>query len=229
MIGDNVFIPEGSFLFGSREDDKKASSKEKPQKMLSLSPYWIDAHLITNRYYSAFLNTVDSDQIKFLINLEGDEGDGKNKCRIYKNDQSYLPEEGYEDHPVVYVSYNGAFFYAQCYGKRLLTQGEWERASRGVLGNVYPWGDEFDKEACNHGYIVETTTPVDKYPPNGVGCYDMAGNVMEWTSDVGKKGNIVRGGSWGLSWRYCRCACWLEVPKETFSSEIGFRCASQVR
>jgi formylglycine-generating enzyme required for sulfatase activity len=44
------------------------------------------------------------------------------------------------------------------------------------------WQGEFPwQNLCLDGF--EGTSPVKRFPPNGYGLYDMAGNVWEWTSD----------------------------------------------
>jgi sulfatase modifying factor 1 len=103
-----------------------------------------------------------------------------------------------ENYPVVHVSYNDALAYAKWAGKRLPTEAEWEFAARGGLtGKPFVWGDSFrpdGKYMANtfQGHFPDTntdedgfsaTSPATKFPPNGYGLYDMAGNVWQWTSD----------------------------------------------
>ncbi len=106
--------------------------------------------------------------------------------------------KGKENYPVVHVSYDDAQAYAKWAGKRLPTEAEWEFAARGGLtGKPFVWGDTFrpdgkymantfqghfpDKNTDDDGFAA--TSPVTKFPPNGYGLYDMAGNVWQWTSD----------------------------------------------
>jgi sulfatase modifying factor 1 len=106
--------------------------------------------------------------------------------------------EGLEDHPAVHVAYRDVEAYAKWAGKELPTEAEWEFASRGGLdGADYAWGDELylaGRHMANtwqgefpwqnlrsDGY--DRTSPVDAFPPNGYGLYDMIGNVWEWTTD----------------------------------------------
>ena len=107
--------------------------------------------------------------------------------------------DGILDHPVVQIAWDDAKAYAAWAGKRLPTESEWEWAARGgEEDNLYPWGNEdavvdghkfanfwqgmFPYENSNKdGYL--TTAPVKKFPPNGYGLYDMAGNVWEWCED----------------------------------------------
>ena len=105
---------------------------------------------------------------------------------------------GRELHPVTHVTYADAAAYAQWAGKQLPSEAQWERAARGGLeGKVFCWGDEFaprGKMMANtwqgefpwqnlmHDQF-ERTSPVRRFPANGFGLFDMAGNVWEWTSD----------------------------------------------
>ncbi len=106
--------------------------------------------------------------------------------------------DGREQHPVTHVAYEDALTYARWAGKDLPTEAEWEFAARGGLNAaVYVWGDEFAPEGCLRANTwqgrfpwenlrldgFEGTSPVDAFPANEYGVYDMAGNVWEWTSD----------------------------------------------
>ena len=106
--------------------------------------------------------------------------------------------EGRDNEPVVQVSYDDAVAYAEWAGGRLPTEAEWEWASRGGLeGQVYAWGEEdvdtgTPKANTWQGQFPNDDTgrdgftgvaPVARFPPNGYGLYDMAGNVWEWTRD----------------------------------------------
>lgn len=120
-----------------------------------------------------------------------------------------------------------------------------DNAARGVDGRAYPWGNTFDPARCNAS--GRSTTPVTRYETgkSPYGCYDMAGNVREWTSIVFRKylygdtsdldsperigPRVCRGGSWG---DYSISPSFLESawrgsygdPDGRWIS-VGFRCA----
>jgi formylglycine-generating enzyme len=97
------------------------------------------------------------------------------------------------------------------------------------------------------GYIG--TAPVDTFKPNGYGLYNMSGNVWEWCSDYFDprydhskikdpkgpdrgRGRSMRGGSFLCHDSYCnryRVAARNSNPPDTSSSNLGFRCVSDIR
>ncbi len=227
----DVLIPAGPFLFGSGEDDNLARSDEKPQRSVNLPDYYIDLFPVTNDQYCQFLNAAlpGEDSLREWIDLDGEFM--RERCRVRKRKGKYGCERGYERHPVIYVSWYGANEYATWAGKRLPTEQEWEKASRGIDGLIYPWGDTFDKMLCNTKESgINGTSAVDRFLKgrSPYGCYDMAGNVWEWTSsyfDEDEERMAVRGGSWLLNYALARCAARVRTLPYDWYLSLGFRCA----
>jgi iron(II)-dependent oxidoreductase len=221
-----IHIPAGKFLFGSYE-----YSNEWPVRWVELDEYNIDKYPVTNEEYCRFLNNRKPDKktLDTWINLKGSFGNVRR--RIQKEGDLYTVEKGYERHPVIYVTWYGADAYAKEMGKRLPNEEEWEKAARGLCGRRYPWGNDFDKDKCNTNKSGKRdTTIIDIYNrgKSPYGCYDMAGNVWEWTDsgyDKEEKDKVLRGGSWVDLKFSARCAARLRFDPDGRLSASGFRCA----
>ena len=147
-------------------------------------------------------------------------------------DPGYTYPAGRDNYPATTrLTWYRANAYARWVGKRLPSEEEWEKAARGTDGRLYPWGNQFDPSRCNTKESgILGFTPVDQYPTgqSPYGCFDMAGNVLEWTAswfDEQRNFMVVKGGSWDDFDYVARCAS--HMGYEHFypmTMIIGFRC-----
>ena len=259
-----ALIPAGEFQMGTRyaSDEKSEYSKdimhmhawmdEQPVHTVYLDSYYIDKYPVTNKQYKAFI-LANPDWQKERINPKYHDG---NYLRDW-NGNNYPRWKG--NHPVTSVSWYAAMAYAAWSGKRLPTEAEWEKAARGGLQNKrFPWGDSIDRNKANYGEHIGKTTPIDKYPPNPYGLYDMSGNVMEMVLDEYvvhyysisprvnplsgadtiqdivenfkdvKTHRVLRGGAWPSHFVYFRVAE-RNTEAPTSTGELGgFRCVKDI-
>lgn len=151
--------------------------------------------------------------------------------RLRSSPRTWRTKGHLDDHPVVCVSYDDAHAFSEWASKRLPTADEWKKACRGPNGWIYPWGEDFDVNRCNTAESQDgwETTPVRHFPAgrSPYGCFDMVGNVEEWTSTVADGDyKIILGGSWCMTCQVYGLPVLHRLASRTFySNELGFRCA----
>ena len=178
-----IEIPAGEFEMGN--DSIDALDNERSLHRVYLDTYWIDRYPVTCGQYRVFVEA-GGYQNSHWWSPAGWQWLQENPVAqpLYWSDAPT-----WDNHPVCGVSWYEAEAYARFVGKRLPTEAEWEKAASwdAATGRrqTYPWGDaEPQTQRCNHDNIAGQTTPVNDYPlgQSAFGCYDMLGNVWEWTS-----------------------------------------------
>lgn len=127
---------------------------------------------------------------------------------------------------------------------RLPLEAEWEYACRsGGKDELYCGGSSVYASAWYGKNSAKQTHPVKKKNPNGLGLYDMNGNVWEWTDDclnttyndalmngyASKTGDcnkrVLRGGSWlNAEWNLRSTdRSWFVISQRSYN--LGFRLA----
>jgi gamma-glutamyl hercynylcysteine S-oxide synthase len=130
----------------------------------------------------------------------------------------------------------------------LPTEAEWQRAALGDSGWEYPWGNELDETRANYGALLDSPTPVDRYPL-GQSPYhvtDLIGNVWEWCLTAwgsedgdeyvdgeeranGYPHRVIRGGAWNVSNpEYLRASSRGGHPPRSRLNDCGFRIACSI-
>jgi formylglycine-generating enzyme required for sulfatase activity len=198
-----AFVPAGQFFMGS--DDKDARDDEKPAHNVRLAAYCIDLYEVTVAEYAT---CSDRGACKRASrNNEWAEITPKQRA-TYDPLCNIRDPEGLANHPINCVSWEMADIYCRAQDKRLPTEAEWEYATRGSDGRVYPWGDDDpdprrlnacgtectswgvkNRETMTAMYQEDdgwpTTAPVGSFPlgRSRFGLYDVVGNVWEWVGD----------------------------------------------
>ena len=225
-----VYIPPGKFLMGSHVIDGKMGLHigvdEFPPHHRHLPGFFLDQYEVTIGEYRAFTDAT-----------------GHRPPRIWA-DTNY-PEPS-DNHPVIDVSWFDAQAYCQGAGKRLPTEAEWEKAARGVDGQIWPWGNQWEVGAANvQEDPRQWTAPVGSYPKDHspYGLFDLAGNAMEWTNSwytaypgsnlkraaFGERYKVLKGGSWmSPVFPFTHAANRYAIGPKWDHPHLGFRCAQDI-
>jgi formylglycine-generating enzyme required for sulfatase activity len=159
-----IAIGGGQFDFGSDDEHAYPDDGEGPVRRVSVSPFLIDRHAVSNTRFAAFVeatgHVTDAERFGWSFVFAGLLPDdfpptqGVAQAPWWRvvegaswahplGPQSSIDE--HLDHPVVHVSHADALRYCVWAGTRLPTEAEWEFAARGKLeGAVYPWGSELE-------------------------------------------------------------------------------------
>jgi formylglycine-generating enzyme required for sulfatase activity len=194
---EEVFVSEGNFQMGCEPEDGGCDADESPRHEVWLSAYYIDTYEVTNASYADFLTWHGND----CGGYECVDADATYYLRLSESGGVWSADVGYEDHPLVEVSWYGGTAYCEAQGKRLPTEAQWEKAAKGAAEHyIYPWGESLIANAANYRDSGDPfdngTTPVGYYDGSDhggayqttdgrspYGAHDMAGNVFEWGSD----------------------------------------------
>ena len=234
---DMNFIPAGTFMMGSSNNELKRAKDENPQHRVKLSSFYMSKYPITQ---SQWRTVASFDQVKRPIKVNPS---------FFKGDNL----------PVERVSWLDAQEFCQRLTKytkrkyRLPTESEWEYACRGGTTTPFFFGDIITNDFANYdgrasykikatGKYEKKTSPVGSFCPNPFGLYDLHGNIWEWCEDhysptythkpkdgsafystMMNQPRVVRGGSWSLPPSYCRSAKRTSYSADSNYNFLGFR------
>ena len=200
-----VLIPAGQFFMGS--DAKEAAPNQKPSHNVTLTAFCMDLYEVTAKQYLACSSVGKcrraAPDVEWPNITPADKKTYSALCTLGDAEKA--------DHPVNCVNWEMASTYCKNNDRRLPSEAEWEYATRGPDGRVYPWGDEAPTaqhlNACGTECLAwakqnkvqqqfpgalypaddgfATTAPVGKFPAgrSRFGPYDVVGNVWEWVAD----------------------------------------------
>ncbi|MCC7503711.1 MAG: SUMF1/EgtB/PvdO family nonheme iron enzyme [Saprospiraceae bacterium] len=246
-----VLVSGGTFTMGCKDGrDTDCYGDEKPAHSVTVRDFYIGRYEVTNAEYCQFLNEKGNQK------EGGETWVDLSCCKIEQSGSRFTVKSGYENHPVVCVSWYGAVAYCawlsqktgQAY--RLPTEAEWEYAARGgnkTRNYLYAGSNTLDEVAWYSSNSGSQTHAVGTKKANELDLFDFSGNVWEWCADdwhdnyQGAPTNgsawidspnrggyrVFRGGGWDSTPRNCRAAIRLFNGPTNRLSLVGFRLALQ--
>lgn len=168
---DMVFVEEGEFRMGS---DRGEGVRDRydftgPEHTVRLQSYYIGRFEVTQGLWTAVM--------------------GENSSHFRGNDSLPVEQVSWQD------AQEFVMMLSQLTGRRfrLPTEAEWEYAARGGSKGADGKNGRQAYAGCSRGELDEycwycvnsggRTYPVGRKRPNGLGLYDMSGNVAEWCED----------------------------------------------
>ncbi|MEY3299090.1 MAG: hypothetical protein RLZZ597_2350 [Cyanobacteriota bacterium] len=225
---DLVPIPGGTFLMGSPETEEGRLEFEVPQHQVTLAPFWMGMHPVTQAQYEVVM--------------------GKNPSHFKGANR---PVEQVMWHDAVEFCQRLAQQTGRLY--RLPSEAEWEYACRARTTTPFHFGQTITPMLANYdglgfsygqgskGMSRKETAAVGNFPSNAFGLCDMHGNVLEWCQDqwcanyedapadrstkLAKLSikRVVRGGSWISTPWFCRSASRFALDPDDDNNITGFR------
>ncbi|MGB3208561.1 MAG: formylglycine-generating enzyme family protein [Crinalium sp.] len=251
-----MFIPAGTFLMGSLENELHRLDREVPQHEVTLSQFFLAKYPVTQSQWQVVAAMPQVNR-----QIEPDPS-------YFKGD--LMPVEQVSWHDVVEFCDRLTVHTNRQY--RLPTEAEWEYACRAGTTTPFHFGKTISTEHANYrgvdresngvlfkgnygdgpnGNFLEKTTPVNFFGiSNAFGLCDIHGNVWEWCqdhwhdsynfktptdgsawlSDDGTAMRIRRGGSWSTNPQNCRSAYRGKSDPQESVYCFGFRvCCSATR
>ena len=205
--------------------------------------FQIDKYEVTNDQYCEFLNNNDPTGAHYDPDMEIDQAGTA-------GNYYYTVRAGMGQYPIWYVSALDAEAFAawrsQTYGGnyRLPTEQEWEKAAgwNPATQHEYTYGFQQDSIIdctwCNYNGCYSGTLPVGSFNGTGgkqdaksyYGCYDMSGNLYEWTSSMYDGScRTTRGGCWNSQYGACMSITRYCNTPSGRDSGLGFRLVLDVQ
>jgi toxoflavin biosynthesis protein ToxD len=252
-----IDVPAGTYIAGSTPEERAAAyddyqntaghdvareqrwfEREDDRQRLSLPAFRIDLAPVTQAAYAELVATgaVPAPVIDAAAwQAQGFAQDYETQvARFVWRDGR--PPAGREDHPVVLVTLPEAEQYCRWRGeqrgepRRLPSAAEFEKASRGDKGMIYPWGNVYAADKLNSAVSGPKDTVAvgsNSASASPYGVLDLAGNVFQWTSTRGEGAeHIVKGSAWDDFAGVGRGASRHGRPRTTRHVIVGFRCAA---
>lgn len=237
------YLKGGTFQMGATQNPEISYGDEFPVHQVTVDGFQISQYEITSRQYCAFLNDRDikeNGSHRNVLYIDVPDSD----CPIRYSGSKFVPEKGKGDYPVTEVTWFGARAFCKWLGGRLPTEAEWEFAARGGKQSrdyQYSGGNQLEKVGWYKDNSGGHVHPVGQKAPNGMGLYDMSGNVWEWCRDYYSfdyysksprenpsgpaEGNsrVMRGGAWNMDQWNCRVSNRSNKNPDFTYNYFGFR------